>query len=113
MDVSRQFIGVEKLRELASAPRPRKLVALKANSRRRPAQGDRILRGEDAVGTITSGAFSPSLQTAIGMGYVRTDLAEPGQELTVRTARADLPVVVSDKPLYRNGTCRAKDPMTL
>jgi glycine cleavage system T protein (aminomethyltransferase) len=111
VDIAREFIGAASLRNLASAPRPHKLAAFRVDSRRRPGEGDPILLGEEPVGAVTSGAFSPSLETAIGLGYVRTDLAEPGQALTVRTGRADLPVIVGDKPLYKNGTCRAKDPL--
>ena len=58
---------------------------------------------------MTSAAFSPSLEVSIGMGYVLSSLAEPGQELTVRTARADIPVVVAAKPIYKQGTCRTKE----
>ena len=57
---------------------------------------------------MTSGAFSPHLERSIGMGYVETDLAQQGKTLTVKTARADMPITLSAKPLYKDGTCRRK-----
>ncbi|KPJ69493.1 MAG: hypothetical protein AMS14_11580 [Planctomycetes bacterium DG_20] len=105
----RDFIGSARLRTLEQAGPRRRLVAFRAESRRRTNPGNEIRYGSRAVGIVTSGAFSPSLEVSIGMGYVEADLAESGQELLVDTGRCELAVMVCDKPLYRNGTCRTKD----
>lgn len=89
-------------------PLPRKLAAFASDSRRRANTGQEIVAGGQVVGKVTSGAFSPSLGRSIGMGYVRPDLAAIGTRLIVRTNRAELPVTVSPKPLYRKGTCRVR-----
>ena len=39
--------------------------------------------GDERVGEVTSGTKSPTLGKAIGMAYVRSDLAEPGTELEI------------------------------
>ena len=39
------------------------------------------------VGRLTSGGYSVAFGKQIGMGYVRTDLAQPGQKLKVRMFR--------------------------
>jgi len=103
-----EHIGAAAVRAAAAQGPVMKLVALAAGSRRRGEHGDGIFRGDEPVGHVTSAAFSPSLETSIGLGYVRSDLAEPNTELTVRTARAELPVTVRPKPLYAKGTCRIK-----
>ncbi|MCX7048742.1 MAG: glycine cleavage system aminomethyltransferase GcvT [Candidatus Sumerlaeota bacterium] len=131
------FIGAKKLKQVAAQGPSRRLVAFIAGSRRRANPGDAILRagagesaggnasqsaagntnqsaaqsagGNEAIGVVTSGAFSPSLEQSIGMGYVRMDCAAPGMELIVNTGRAELPVTVSEKPLYKDGTCRVKN----
>jgi aminomethyltransferase len=36
------------------------------------------------TGVVTSGTQSPSLQQAIGMGYVQTELAKPGTEIYIK-----------------------------
>ena len=43
------------------------------------------------------------------MGYVANSAAETGTQLTITGARAEIPAVVADKPIYKQGTCRTKD----
>jgi len=106
--LDREFVGAAKLREQMAAGTKQKLVAFRSESRRRTNPGNTILSDGRAVGTVTSAAFSPSLTVSIGMGYVEAPLASPGQVLAVDTGRVELPVTVSDKPLYTAGTCRTK-----
>ena len=60
-----------------------------------------MVSGEEAVGEVTSGTFSPSLERGIGMAYVRADLAEPGTavEIDVRGRRRG--AHIESKPLYK------------
>ena len=102
----RQFIGSEMLRRQLAAGTKQRLVAFRGDSRRRANPEDPILCAGRAVGKVTSAAFSPSLKVSVGMGYVDSDLSRPGQELVVNTGKVELPVVVSEKPLYAGGTCR-------
>ena len=106
IDLSREFLGAAALRVVADAPPRRALVAMQTDTRRRAAEGDAIVAGGQVVGVVTSAAFSPSLQVSIAMGYVAPDAAMSGTELILRTARAELPATVCDKPLYTHGTCR-------
>jgi len=52
-------------------------------------QGNPVMSGADRVGEVTSGTKSPTLGVAIGMAYVRSDLADPGTavEIDVRGKR--------------------------
>ena len=111
LEPCRDFIGSPAVDALKDIPGPRKLIAFRAESRRRANPGDDILWDGQIVGAVTSGAFSPSLEISIGMGYVRSPLSEPGRRLVVNTARGELPVTVSRKPLYRDGTCRTRHPL--
>jgi aminomethyltransferase len=113
----REFVGAKALRAVHDAGGPvERLVAFRAETRRRTNNGDAILcqgapggRGAfERVGTVTSGAFSPTLEVSIGMGYVRADVAKLGTELTVATGRAEVAATVCDKPIYTGGTCRTK-----
>src|SRR6185503_3540981 len=60
-----------------------------------PAPDTRLFSGEENVGKITSAAFSPALGRVVAMAYVRRELAEPGNSLTVDSH----PAVV--RALYR------------
>jgi aminomethyltransferase len=105
--LDRDFAGSEALRKQTAAGTRQKLIAFRSDSRRRANPDNAILCEGRPAGTVTSAAFSPSLKVSVGMGYVDAPLAVPGQELTVDTGRVELPVVVSEKPLYTHGTCRA------
>lgn len=106
VDTEREFIGAAALRQQAESGIARKLVGLAAETRRRAAEGDPITCDGRDVGVVTSSAFSPSLETSIAMGYVATDVAEIGQTLAIGTARKELPVRVTERPFYTQGTCR-------
>ncbi len=108
-----EFIGARALRGMAAAGTDRKLIAFKCAGRRKPLPGSRIVCGEEASGTVTSGAFSPALGVAVGMGYAAAGHAAAGTELTVCAPRHAIEVTVADKPLYTGGTCRTVVPRTV
>jgi aminomethyltransferase len=56
---------------------------------------------DDAIGLVTSGTFSPSLEIGIGMAYLRPDLAEPGTEVEIDVRGKHRPARIASKPLYR------------
>jgi aminomethyltransferase len=62
-----------------------------------PRQGMPILEG----GGVTSGTHSPRLERGIGMGYVPTRLAVPGQELTIDVRGRPRRARVVEKPIYK------------
>jgi aminomethyltransferase len=66
-----------------------------------PRQGNPVLAAGDAVGVVTSGTFSPSLECGIGMAYLRAGLAEPGTEVEIDVRGKRRQARVASKPLYR------------
>lgn len=66
-----------------------------------PRDGNPVMRGEEAVGAVTSGTFAPSLERGAGLAYVRAELAEPGTELEIDVRGKRRPARVASKPLYR------------
>ena len=73
-------------------------------------KGDRLVAAAAAdkagkdVGVVTSAAFSPRLQRAIGLGYVHRDHAEPGRVIDVVPASGDdrRPVTVVEMPFIES-----------
>ena len=57
--------------------------------------------GQTDASTVTSGPFSPTLQMPTAMGYVRGDLAAPGNELTIDVRGNHEPAHVVPLPFYR------------
>jgi aminomethyltransferase len=52
------------------------------------------------VGEVTSGTMSPSLGVGIGMGYLRSDLAEPGTAIEIDVRGKRRTAEVRERPLY-------------
>jgi aminomethyltransferase len=63
-----------------------------------------IASGGQAIGRVTSGTFSPTLQRPIGLGYVAPQLAARGTELQIRAGEAELPAKVVARPFYTRGS---------
>ncbi len=109
VDMGRNYVGSDALVKAASAGVARKLVAFRCESRRRGNTGVDILSDGKVVGVVTSAGYSPSLGVSIGMGYMEASLAEPGARISLRCPRGRLDAVVTDKPLYTQGTCRTRN----
>jgi aminomethyltransferase len=65
-----------------------------------PRQGNPIVSGGAEVGEVTSGTMSPSLEVGIGMGYVRSDLAEPGTTVEIDVRGKRRAAEIRERPLY-------------
>jgi aminomethyltransferase len=61
-----------------------------------PRQGMAIEGG----GEVTSGSHSPLLERGIGLGYVPSDQAQPGSELTIDVRGKPRRARVVRKPIY-------------
>jgi aminomethyltransferase len=107
LDKASDFVGKEALAARAAAPAERQLVGLTAQSRRVPRHGYGVLRNGEVVGSVTSGAPSPTLGVPIAMAYVRPEVAaaaaesdqDNGLEVDVR-GRAE-PATLVELPFYR------------
>jgi aminomethyltransferase len=78
-----EFIGRPALLNAKAAGLKRKLVGLTFPEKVIPRHGYVIEHDGTAVGTVTSGTFSPTLGYGIALGYVDAACAAPGTALTV------------------------------
>jgi len=77
------FIGHDALAKLKAEGVRRKLVGIELVERGVARGGYAIYDGERQIGALTSGAPSPTLNKNIGLGYVETALAVPGQSVQI------------------------------
>ncbi len=92
------FPGAERiLAELASGA-PRKRVGLKLEGRQAAREGALVFAGNEQVGVLTSGGFSPTLNHPIAMAYVTAAHAAPGTALEIELRGKRLPAVVAGMP---------------
>lgn len=94
------FIGSERCAEQMRDGTDQLLAAFVITGGGIPRQGNRVLLGDEAVGEVTSGTHSPSLDVGIGMAYLRTDLAEPGTEVEIDVRGKRRAARVEKRPLY-------------
>lgn len=93
-----EFIGRSSLQRQKERGDYDRLVGLVVEGRGVPRHGHNVVRGENVVGTVTSGTMSPSLRTGIALAYVRSELAAPGTELAIVVRGRPLPAVVRKPP---------------
>ena len=75
---------------------------LKLLERGVPRHGYPILNEQgESVGEVTSGTMAPSLNEAIGMAYVPSDLASPGSRVWVEVRGKALSAEVVSLPFYK------------
>jgi aminomethyltransferase len=79
-----------------------KLVGFTMSDRRVPRHGYIIedLEG-NAIGEVTSGTQSPSLEIPIGMGYVKKEFSSPDTEIAIAIGKKKLPAKVVKLPFYK------------
>ena len=80
-----------------------KLVGFEMIERGIPRHDYEIIDAEgNEIGKVTSGTQSPSLQKAIGMGYVKTELAKEGEEIFIKIRDKHVKAKVVKFPFYKN-----------
>jgi aminomethyltransferase len=95
--LDKDFTGADALRAVKEHGPERRLVAFLMEDKAIPRQGMAIAEG----GEVTSGSHSPLLERGIGMGYVPSSLARPGQEITIDVRGKARRGRVVEKPIYK------------
>jgi aminomethyltransferase len=97
-----EFMGREALNAQKESGIRQRLSALKADGKSPPFRPHYpVLAGDKLIGELTSGTQSPTLGTAIGLGYLETAFARPGQKVDVEIRGRRYPASVEKKPLYK------------
>jgi aminomethyltransferase len=99
-----EFIGRKSLLKQKEKGFQRKLVGIKLLARGVPRSHYRILKDGKAVGEITSGTFSPTLNIGVGLCYVSMEHSHIGNRLQVEIRDHLIPVEVVKLPLVPSHT---------
>ena len=96
------FVGKAAIVKCLKEGLTRKLIGFRALERGPvPRTGFPILENGKPIGRVTSGAFSPSLEVGIGLGYVPPRLGQTGMTLQVDARGKAIDVQVVEPPFYR------------
>jgi aminomethyltransferase len=101
VDLTKDFIGAPALRAIAAGELKQKLVGLFIEGPRAARQGMNVLKDGQIVGTVTSGAMSPTLKRPIAMAYVQAPLAAPGTPLAIDLRGTSINATVTPLPFYK------------
>ena len=92
------FPGAERILKLLETGAPTRRVGLMLDGRMAAREGAPVFAGDEQVGTVTSGGFSPSLGHPIAMAYVKARYAPHGTQLETDVRGKRLPARVAPMP---------------
>lgn len=99
---TKDFINAEALKKQKEEGLSQRLVGFEMIDRGIPRK-DYLIKNEagEVIGRVTSGTQSPSLNKAIGLGYVQVDYKSPGTEIFVDIRNKMLKAEVTKLPFYK------------
>lgn len=99
---SKTFTNSEALQQQKQAGVSRKLVGFEMIDRGIPRHDYPIVDADgNNIGKVTSGTQSPSLQKAIGMGYVNTEFAKEGADIYISIRDNKVKAKIVKPPFYK------------
>ncbi len=110
MDKTRSnYIGHGKIKAHLDTGAPRRRLGIKLTGKGIAREGAEIYTKDGTkLGDMTSGGFSPTLNEAIGQGYVDTKLGKIGDEVLVRVRGRDIEAVIAPLPFVTPKTKRTQ-----
>jgi aminomethyltransferase len=83
----KEFVGKEKLLEIMENGNEFTRIGFISVENTIPRKGNEIYINSTKVGYVTSGTFSPSLNKGIGMGYIKKEFSEVGNEISINSKK--------------------------
>ncbi len=84
IDWDHEFIGREALQRLKERGDYERLVGIVLDSKAPPRHGYEVYKGEERIGTVSSGGYSPVLQRGIALAYVKPEHSSEGEEVGIK-----------------------------
>lgn len=101
VDFKKNFIGREALLRLKATGSAVKLAGFAVLEKTAPRTGGSIFSENREIGAVTSGGLSPALRTGIGVGYVVSRYAQPGQEIEIEIRDREYVAKIVELPFYK------------
>lgn len=100
VDLNENFIGRDALLAQNAAGLKRKLVGFEMVDKGIPRHGYDVTEGEEKIGFVTTGYYSPTLQKNIGFALIDCDYSEPGNDIEIVARGKKLKAKVTGKRFY-------------
>ncbi len=99
---TKDFVSADLFKKQKEEGVSRKLVGFKMIGRGIPRHGYELLNmNNEHIGHVTSGTMSPSLGFGIGLGYIKSDFAKPGTEISVLIRNKKIKAKLTRPPFYK------------
>jgi aminomethyltransferase len=99
----REFVGRAMLEKIARDAAQPVRVGLQLDGKRVPRQGATVMVGDQPVGEVTSGTFSPTFERPIAMAYVTPSAQAAGTHLAIDIRGTSYPAIAVPLPFYERG----------
>jgi aminomethyltransferase len=96
-----EFVGRDALVAARASEPAQRLVGFEVTGRGIAREGHAILAGDEVVGEVTSGTFSPTFERPLGMGYVERAHAAVGSEVEIDVRGKRVAARVAPIPFYK------------
>jgi len=98
------FIGREALQKQKEKGLTRQLAGLVLQDRGVLRKGYPVIEGENEIGVVSSGTYSPTLNKSIGMAFLAPDKVTPGNLVEVMIRNKPRSARIVNMPFYRRGS---------
>ncbi len=99
---TKEFTNSAALKQQKEEGVTRKLVGFELVEKGIPRHDYEIVDAQgNNIGIVTSGTMSPSLNKAIGLGYVKTEFSKAGSEIFIQVRKKQLKAEVVKLPFYK------------
>src|SRR5579859_3977700 len=100
--LDKEFIGRDALLKVKLEGVKRQIVGFELTGSGGSArQGFDIYAGDERIGFVASGAFSPTFKKMLGSGFVAKPYAAPGTEISVMIRNKPVKGVIAERPFYK------------
>ena len=106
VNFDKDFIGADIIKQHKTDKPKRRLICLELEGKAFPRPGYEIYDGEEKIGELTSGTFSPSLEKPIALGYLPRLKAKAGTVVEIAIRKNRFKATVVKPPFYKHGTHR-------
>lgn len=99
--LNKDFIGKEVLQMQKENGTEKKLICFEMIDRAVPREQYAIMANNKKVGFVSSGTFSPFFKKGIGMGFIRSELSNIGNEISIGIRGKEYKAAIVKRPFYQ------------
>lgn len=94
------FVGKDPITKQKQQGANKKLVGIELTERGIPREGCLLYSGENQIGKVTSGTFSPSLEKGIALAYMQKDFSKIDTPVSIEIRGRKIGAKIVKKPFY-------------